>query len=163
LLQIVGAHWDGQEYILGYQPRTTEIYDVGINWAVGSKWPNKGWPEKHWASLKQLMDGEYSYSMQQGMDNLHLYMDWINSCRLLVTNDSLGLHIALALRKKVVVLYGPTNPSETHFYGRGELLYPEVDYDCIPCLAPQCLQPCCCMDFILPDEVKKRIDKLLKV
>jgi len=162
LLQIVGAHWDGQEYILGYQPRTVENYDVGINWAVGSKWPNKGWPQQHWDTLKVLMEGEYTYAMQQGMDNLHLYMDWINSCRLLVTNDSLGLHIALALRKKVVVLYGPTNPNETHFYGRGELLYPKVDYDCIPCLTPKCIQPRCCMDFISPEEVKKRIDKLLK-
>lgn len=109
------------------------------------------------------MAGEYSYTMQQGMDNLQSYMDWINSCRLLVTNDSLGLHIALALRKKVVVLYGPTNPNETHFYGRGELLYPEINYTCIPCLAPQCTQPVCCMDFIRPEEVKKRIDKLMKV
>lgn len=162
LLQIVGSHWEGQEYILGYHPKTSEIHDVGINWAVGSKWPNKGWPECHWETLKMLMAGKYSYSMQQGMDNLQLYMDWINSCRLLVTNDSLGLHIALALRKKVVVLYGPTNPNETHFYGRGELLYPEVNYDCIPCLSPKCIQPRCCMDYINPEEVMKRIDSLLK-
>jgi len=162
LLQIVGAHWEGQEYVLGYQPQTEEQFDVGINWAVGSKWPNKGWPKEHWETLKGLMDGEYTYSMQQGMDNLHKYMDWINSCRLLVTNDSLGLHIALALKKKVVVLYGPTNPNETYFYGRGEVMYPEADYDCIPCLAPICTQNPCCMDSIRPEEVKKRIDKLLK-
>lgn len=162
LLQVVDAAWEGQEYILGYTPRTTEQYDVGINWAVGSKWPNKGWPAGHWERLKELLDGEYTYSMQQGMDNLELYMDWINSCRLLVTNDSLGLHIALALRKKVVVLYGPTNPNETYFYGRGELLYPEVDYDCIPCLGPVCRQAECCMTFIPPAEVKRRIDLLMR-
>lgn len=162
LLQVVGAAWEGQEYILGYRPKSSEQYDIGINWAVGSKWPNKGWPAEHWDRLKQLLDGEYSYSMQQGMDNLELYMDWINSCRLLVTNDSLGLHIALALRKKVVVLYGPTNPNETYFYGRGELLYPCVDYDCIPCLEPACRQERCCMAFIPPAEVKHRIDLLMK-
>jgi heptosyltransferase-2 len=162
LLRIVGAHWDGQEYVLGYQPKTVESYDVGINWAVGSKWPNKGWPREHWETLKGLMEGEYSYSMQQGMDNLHRYMDWINSCRLLVTNDSLGLHIALALKKKVVVLYGPTNPNETYFYGRGEVLYPEVDFECVPCLTPSCTQTRCCMEFIRPEEVKVRIDRLLK-
>ena len=160
LLQVVGAAWEGQEYILGYRPRSSEQYDIGINWAVGSKWPNKGWPAEHWDRLKQLLDGEYSYSMQQGMDNLELYMDWINSCRLLVTNDSLGLHIALALRKKVVVLYGPTNPNETYFYGRGELLYPCVDYDCIPCLNPVCNQARHCLEFIKPETVKMKIDQL---
>ena len=118
-------------------------------------------PQENWATLKKLMDGQYTYSMQQGLENLNTYMDWINSCRLLVTNDSLGLHIALALRKKVVVLYGPTNPHETYFYDRGEILYPDVDYPCIPCLAPTCTQPRLCMEFIEPAAVKQRIDRLL--
>ncbi|MBI5483419.1 MAG: glycosyltransferase family 9 protein [Deltaproteobacteria bacterium] len=161
LLKIIGASWEGQEYLLGYHPATREVHDVGFNWAVGSKWPNKGWPGRHWEELKTLLQGERSCSMQQGMDNLNLYMDWINSCRLLVTNDSLGLHIALALKKKVVVLYGPTNPNETWFYGRGELLFPDVEYDCIPCLGPVCSRNTCCMEFISPHAVKERIDRLL--
>jgi heptosyltransferase-2 len=162
LLEVVGAKWEGQEYVLGYRPKTTETHDVGLNWAVGSKWPNKAWPEANWEELKKLIGGTYTYSLQQGLDSLHEYMDWINSCRLLVTNDSLGLHIALALRKKVVVLYGPTNPNETFFYGRGEVLYPSVDYDCIPCLAPTCRQKRVCMEFISPEVVKEKIDALLR-
>jgi len=162
LLEVIGATWEKQEYILGYKPRSTESFDVGLNWAVGSKWPNKAWPGASWEALKKLLDGRYTYSMQQGLDSLHKYMDWVNSCRLLVTNDSLGLHIALALRKKVVVLYGPTNPNETYFYDRGEVIYPSADYSCIPCLAPACSQDRACMEFIAPDEVKKRIDRLLK-
>lgn len=161
LLDIIGAKWERQEYILGYKPQTAETVDVGLNWAVGSKWPNKAWPGKNWEELKALLEGTYTYSMQQGLDSLHAYMDWINSCRLLVTNDSLGLHIALALRKKVVVLYGPTNSSETYFYGRGEALYPSVQYPCIPCLAPTCSQEKGCMEFISPANVKDRIDLLL--
>lgn len=161
LLQIVGARWEGQEYLLGYRPRSEETYDVGLNWAVGPKWPNKAWPPERWDELKELLAGRYSSSMQQGMDNLCEYMDWINSCRLIVTNDSLGLHIAVALRKKVVVLYGPTNPNETFFYGRGEVLYPSVDYDCIPCLGAVCGQKRTCMAFIGAAAVRERIDMLL--
>lgn len=160
LLQVVGAKWAGQEYILGYQPKTTERYDVGLNWAVGSKWPNKAWPAEQWDELKGLLAGNYSYCMQQGMDNLYEYMDWINSCRLIVTNDSLGLHIAVALRKKVIVLYGPTNPNETFFYNRAEVLYPEVDYSCIPCLSPSCSQAKQCMEYITASDVKKRIETI---
>ena len=161
LLQIVGETWEGQEYILGYRPTTEEVYDVGLNWAVGSKWPNKACPSEKWDELKQLLEGNYSYTMQQGMDDLRAYMDWINSCRLLVTNDSLGLHIALALRKKVIVLYGPTNPNETHFYGRGEVFYPDVDLPCIPCLQPVCDQKSHCMEFVAASSVMDAIDRLM--
>lgn len=161
LLQIVGAKWEGQEYILGYHPVNDEKYDVGLNWAVGTKWPNKAWPAGKWVELKRLMDGKFCYSMQQGMDDLHAYIDWINSCRLLVTNDSLGLHIALALRKRVVVLYGPTNPNETHFYGRGEVLYPDVALSCIPCLEPVCCQAFHCMEFISATSVMESVERLL--
>lgn len=161
LLQVVGGTWEGQEYILGYQPKNTEKYDVGLNWAVGSKWPNKAWPTQKWDELKPLLEGKYTFSMQQGMDELHAYIDWINSCRLLVTNDSLGLHIALALKKKVVVLYGPTNPNETYLYDRGEMLHSEAQYDCIPCLGPVCLQESHCMEHISPSSVMKAVERLL--
>lgn len=150
----------GQEYILGYQPGSTETIDVGLNWAVGSKWPNKAWPAENWEALKKLLEGNYSYSLQQGMDDLYEYMDWINSCRLLITNDSLGLHIALALRKKVVVMYGPTNSNETYFYGRGAVLYPDRDYDCIPCLSPACKKERRCMEFISPERVAESVASL---
>jgi heptosyltransferase-2 len=161
LLQIVGAKWERQEYVLGYKPKSSEAFDVGLNWAVGSKWHNKSWPVSRWDELKGLMAGKYSYSMQQGMDDLYAYMDWINSCRLLVTNDSLGLHIALALQKKIVVLYGPTNPNETCFYGRGEALFPDLERPCIPCLEPDCSQESHCIDFIEASTVLASIERLL--
>lgn len=160
LLQVIGTKWNRQEYVLGYKPKTIETHEIGLNWAVGSKWPNKAWPMEQWEELKKLLDGKYTYSMQQGLDNLHEYMDWINSCRLVVTNDSLGLHIAVALRKKVVVMYGPTNPKEMFFYGRGAVIYPDIDYDCIPCLSTVCTKEKPCMDFIQPFRVREKIDNL---
>ncbi|MEI7817328.1 MAG: glycosyltransferase family 9 protein [Desulfuromonadales bacterium] len=161
LLHVVGASWDGQEYILGYKPKAVDMFDVGLNWAVGSKWPNKAWPTEKWNELKTLMTGKFNFSMQQGMDDLYAYMEWINSCRLLVTNDSLGLHIALALRKKVVVLYGPTNPNETYFYGRGEVLYPAVDLPCIPCLERTCSHDKECIESISALSVMDAIVRLV--
>lgn len=163
LLGIVGATWKNQEYILGYQPKTGQQFDVGFNWAVGSKWPNKAWPKGHWSKLEELLLPEgLTVSWQQGMDNLNAYMDWISSCRLLVTNDSLGLHIALALRKKVVILYGPTNPHETYFYNRGEVIYPDQELPCRPCLQPLCSQEKQCMEFISPPNVASAVKRLLQ-
>lgn len=161
LLNVVGANWEGQEYILGYRPRSVETFDVGLNWAVGAKWSNKAWPANRWKELEGLLGERWSLSSQQGMNDLHEYIEWINSCRLLVTNDSLGLHVALALKKKVVALYGPTNPNETDFYGRGVGLKPSVDWACVPCLAMTCARGELCIATIEPGRVAEAVEELI--
>lgn len=156
LFEMVGRRWDGEGYILGYKPKTREAYDIGLNYAVGGKWPNKAWPRHKWEGLsKLLLDNGYNFSWQRGFNDMREYIDWINSCRLLVTSDSLGLHIALALGKKLVVLYGPTPSSEIYLYGLGSEVHPKADYDCIPCLLPHCRQERICMEFIDPYDVFK--------
>lgn len=157
LLEMVGTKWSKEEYILGYKPKSKLQYDVGLNWKVGNKWPNKAWPKEYWESLEELIRGRFSYSWQKGLDDIREYIDWINSCRLLITADSLGQHIALALKKNVLILYGPTNPNETYLYGLGKELLPEVDYNCIPCLKNKCFRKKNCMSFIKPERVAKEI------
>lgn len=161
LVEMVGGKWEGQEYILGYKPRSEVKFDVGLNWAVGSKWPNKAWPKAYWEELEGLINKDYTCSWQQGLEDIRQYIDWIHSCKLLVTTDSLGLHIALALKKNVIILYGPTHSGETYLYGLGKELFPEIDYDCMPCLQPECTQEKYCMLFISPERVKTEIDKAL--
>ena len=67
------------------------------------------------------------------------YFDWINSCRVIVTNDSFGLHLAIALKKKIVAVYGSTSANETYLYGLGSIFVPK-DCACpdVPCYLPQC-------------------------
>ncbi|MBF0595820.1 MAG: glycosyltransferase family 9 protein, partial [Candidatus Omnitrophica bacterium] len=104
LFEMVGAHWKDEGYILGYQPKTKEKFDIGFNYQVGNKWPLKGWPMTYWKKLEKLAGRKYSVSWQQGQDDMEAYFDWINSCRVLVTNDSFGMHIAIALKKKFVAI-----------------------------------------------------------
>ncbi len=51
-------------------------------------------------------------------------------CSVVVSSDSLGLHLALALKKKVVVLIGPTSVSEIGLYGLGEKVVAKSDQVC---------------------------------
>lgn len=159
LMETIGAEWSGQEYILGYRPKTQEMFDVGFNHAVGSKWPTKAWPEGNWKELERLLSPDRTVTWQKGFNDIHEYIDWINTCRTLVTNDSLGLHIALALKKKVIVLYGPTNSNETFLYGRGTGIYP-TGYDCLPCFSPVCSQEVHCLRTIEPPQVLAELDRL---
>lgn len=160
LFEMVGKEWQGEAPILGYKPTTEVKFEIGFNSHVGSKWPLKAWPEEHWKKLEELIGSKYKVSKQEGLDSLEDYMDWINSVQLLVTNDSLGLHIAHALNKNIVALFGPTIDSEVYIK-HGEKLLPEKDYDCLPCLSNTCVHPKSCMYDISPEVVLSKVRSLL--
>lgn len=117
LIEMVGGEWKNQPYVLGYKPKSKEINDIGFNYKVGDKFPDKAWSSKSWKELEKLLKNEnLTISWQEGLKNLYEYIEWINSNKILVTSDSLGLHIALALGKKVVAMFGPTSSKEVCFY-----------------------------------------------
>lgn len=162
LLEMIGGEWKGQEYILGYQPKSQERFDFGFNHVVGPKWPTKNWPKAYWEKLESLLLSQgYSITWQKGLGDLREYMDWINSCRTLITSDSLGFHLALALKKKTLVLYGPTNSNETYLYGRGLQLQPK-GMSCVPCLSAVCSNDRFCMETISPEEVSEAALQLIR-
>ena len=153
LFETAGLKWQGEDYILGYRPKSTVKYAVGINYLVGKKFPNKAWP--HWERLAGMLD---SVSVQKEFSRLEEYVDWINSCRIIVTGDTLGMHIALALKKKVVIFMGSTSWNEIETYGRGVILKPSLD--CMPCYKKvRCRQTVYCMDLITPEMVLGEIEK----
>ena len=161
LAEMIGKKWHNEEYILGYKPKTKITHDIGFNWAIGNKWQNKNWPKEHWKELEGLLKESYTIDWQKGLDDLYQYINWINSCRILVTNDSLGMHLAIALKKKLVALFGPSSHKEVYLYNRGIILIPESSYTCIPCLKRECSQKTNCMEFIKPRKVAQAVKKLL--
>lgn len=161
LFEMVGAKWQGEGCVLGYKPQSNVMHDVGFNYDVGKKWPNKAWPMEYWKEVERLIGNKYTVSWQQGLKNIEEYFEWINSCNVLVTNDSLGLHIASALNKKIIALFGPTLASEI-YVPNGIKLLPRIDYQCIPCLSPRCTQSKPCMHYIEPKVVYDTIMKVVK-
>lgn len=163
LIEMMGATWKGQPYIVGYQPKTFEKYDIGFNYEVGSKWPVKGMPLELWKELeKYFLELGYTVSWQEGKANLHEYMDWINSCRLLISNDSLGMHLAFALNKKVIGLFGPTGPGEVYCYGSNQLILSPADCPVRPCLANRCESGLHCMSKMNLKQIEEAAIKMLQ-
>jgi len=162
LFEMVDAKWDKEDYVFSYKPKSEVIFDVGFNYMVGSKWPTKAWPMDYWKKLEQLLAGKYSISYQQGEKDLYTYMDWLHSCKLVVSNDSLGLHLGIALKKKVVGIIGPTVAREIYMYNMGELIEPDPGI-CpeIPCLKPECRNKVFCLDTITPEVIGEKIKTLL--
>ena len=70
-----------------------------------------------------------------------------NLCDLVVTGDTLGMHVAIGLKKIVVVWFGVSCGTEIDLYDRGEKIL--SDLDCSPCWKSFCPSPCCVTELDL--------------
>jgi len=98
--------------------------------------PQKRWPEAHWRALIEALPAERfvlfgtqgdapitsriaagfaseRVSNLAGTTSLEGFAGALAGCRLLVSNDTGGMHLANALGVPVVALFGPTNPLRT--------------------------------------------------
>jgi lipopolysaccharide heptosyltransferase III len=83
----------------------------------------------------------------------------LGRCDVLVTGDSLGMHLAIAEKCPIVALFGPTCAQEIELYGRGERIV--SPNPCVPCYQPTCAQQPTCMQSIKPDTVVEAVQRLL--
>lgn len=164
LVEMIGITWSAQEYIIGYQPKSEpNKFDVGLNYEVGHKWPTKAMPIHLWQDVAQkIIDKGITVSWQEGKDNLFDYMNWLNSCKVVISNDSLGLHIALALKKNVIGLFGPTDNNEVFFYNRGKAITSDTQCEQMPCFDAHCKTGLNCMNGINIDKILQEVEFFLK-
>jgi ADP-heptose:LPS heptosyltransferase len=111
--------------------------DAPIGLIVGSEnFPAKRWPVPHWRTLiEALPDQRFELfgtpgdrplaaavaagwppervRNRAGETDLPGFATALGACRLLVTNDTGGMHLANALGVPVLALFGPTNPIRT--------------------------------------------------
>ena len=88
-------------------------------------------------------------------------MDWIHSCKSIITNDSLGLHLAIAMQKKTVALFGPTSPHEVYLYKNGKKIIAPDICGHMPCLKPTCQFTEPCMKAISAQTVNEETRRLV--
>jgi len=82
-----------------------------------------------------------------GTDNgLRQFQALLARCEVVVTGDSLGMHLALAEKRRVVILFGPTCAAEIETYGRGEKIVTPLS--CAPCYRSSCRNSPTCLEAI---------------
>lgn len=156
---------------------------VGLNIGIGPKWPSKGWPLFRWEELIQklvkdnneilLLVGpeektandyllkKYPFLKSSGCNNsLKEFAAIMNLCNFIVTSDSLALHIATALNKKVIVLFGPTSDNEIELYTNGIKLKSEDGCKCF--YNKYCSEDISCMEKIRSEKVYDSIKNMLQ-
>lgn len=150
---------------------------IGLNTGAGRRWQHKRWTEKGFAELAAMIRRHYPRSVVllyggpeerernarlaevcgQGVVNtgcdhpVREFAALVGLSDVLVTGDTLALHIGVALRTQVVALFGPTSAAEIELYGRGVKL--SAGMDCTVCYRERCDISPSCMDKIQASEV----------
>ncbi len=100
------------------------------------------------ARLARTGDRVVRTPTDEGLRRGLLYTDL---CDLVISGDTLGMHMAIALRKEVVAWFGISCEQEIDLFDRGEKLVAHVG--CRPCWKKRCdLEPKC-YDRVSTDEV----------
>ncbi len=73
---------------------------------------------------------------------------------VIITGDSFGMHLAIALKKYVIAWFGLSCWKEIDMYDRGVKLYPE-SLDCAPCWSRECPNNLECIDRIDLDRIEQ--------
>ncbi len=84
----------------------------------------------------------------------------VAACDIVVSGDSLGLHMAIALERFCVAWFGPTCPQEIDLYGRGIKLLTAAP--CSPCWKRSCTKSLMCYDEVPIDAVISAVEQGLK-
>ena len=108
------------------------------------------------------MKKDYTISWQQGQKDLNRYFDWIASCRMIISSDSLGQAVAQALGKKVITLFGPTNHDRMQGLENLHFICSTLRCPYRPCYLPMCKYRKFCMEYIQPEKVAGLCRRLLK-
>lgn len=169
-----------------WQPQNTAQW---IALLPGARWNSKRWPVENFAQLvrslgpvvpdakfvilgggadaplgKAIAEGNSGKVLDlTGRTSLGEMIEWVRLTRLMITNDTGPMHIAAALRKPVVAVFGPTNPDSTGPYGQRRNVLQSESPNCIPCLKSECAyrDPLACMRAIMPGMVMEKALKLM--
>ena len=156
---------------------------VGLNTGAGHAFANKAWTPEGYAELARKLAAEGSrVALLGGPDeaernariarlsagaaidtgtgrSLVEFAALVAGCDLVVTGDTLGMHLAIGAAVPVVVLFGSTCPQEIELYGRGEKVVTPIS--CHPCYLKECDITPSCQDLIAVDAVHAAVGRVL--
>jgi heptosyltransferase-2 len=154
---------------------------IGLNTGCGAVFPTKQWPLENCVEFIGLLHRETSARVlllggvrerefnaailekaprgsvtDTGTENtLEEFIGLIELCDVVVSADSLAMHLAIGRRKPVVALVGPTSAAEIEIYGRGGKIVSPAP--CAPCYRTSCDKTPSCMSLISARQVLEAV------
>ena len=158
---------------------------VGLNTGAGERWRLKKWRTEGFIELTEMildrsdaqvallggeLEGGRNAFIKSKFDrrvrnpvsrNIRRLIRMVDLCDVVVTGDTLALHVALGLEKRVVALFGPTSPAEIDMYNLGAKVVPDID--CVCCYNADCDRQPNCMDLVSADDVYGHLAEEMKI
>ena len=151
----------------------------------GARWENKRWPAEYFADLVKRLsraDSELRFAILgsvkdaaaaqviadvdrqrcldlTGQTSLPEMIEWVRLSELMVTNDTGPMHVAAALGKPIVAIFGPTDPNRTGPYRQQPNTIQVRHLPCVPCLKNRCsyVKPLECLRAVTPAMVYEAV------
>jgi len=186
IFEICGWEFQGEEYLINNSSdyewglNSDGKIIVGLNTGCGGRWVTRLWKEDNWIVLINLLQEKGYFPLllggeQEHEKNLRLasatnalyfghfplqkFISLVNRCDIVITAVTMALHIAIALKKQVILFNNIFNPNEFELYGRGVIIQPDKPCTCF--FSPECKNPeYFCMDYLMPDKVMEKIISL---
>jgi len=152
---------------------------IGLNTGCGLRWKTRLWPSDYWIELiKKLEEKGFFCLLMGGPDedevnqyytkqtnatylgtfSLEEFISITNNTDIIVTPVSMMMHIALALKKQLILFHNIFNVHEFELYGRGIIIEPTTGCDCY--FGNRCSREKSCMKDISVQDVLTNIAEL---
>ena len=154
LFGMFGLEFAGEDYVFGTAPRPASRRRVGIEMRADARWQWKRWG-RYPDLIERLRDAGLDVFVFVQRDDLRDFIADVNGCGVVVTGDTLTMHVALALQKRVIAVFGPTSAPEIHGYGRLTKVVSPIE--CISCYLRTCDKSPNCMDLIPLDRLRDEV------
>lgn len=154
---------------------------IGLNTGCGDRWIAREWPLEYWVQLitalqergyrvvllggpsehsRNVMLGEQTGATYQGTHSLRNFIAVMNTCDVVVTAVTMAMHIAIGLKKRLVLMNNIFNKHEFELYDRGVLIEPDKACTCF--FQHDCTNPSYrCMDHLQPSTVLTAVEEQL--
>jgi ADP-heptose:LPS heptosyltransferase len=151
---------------------------IGLNTGCGKRWQTRLWPEDYWMQLiknlqkantfplllggpdEDTMNKKYAENtgaFYPGTFTLQQFISLTNQCDIVLTAVSMMMHIAIALKKPLVLFNNIFNRNEFYLYNNGIIIEPVSGCDCY--YGNTCKRQRHCMKDIEVDTVYEAIMK----
>lgn len=120
LFRMLGTKFNGETYLIPEDIIAQGKPNViGIEDRAGARWPTKMWNQFSQLAEHLKQDG-YEVVFFKEREHIKDYLQDIGNTSLIISGDTLGMHIALALKIPIVTLFTCTSAVEIHGYNNME-------------------------------------------
>lgn len=149
---------------------------IGLNTGCGKRWQTRLWPDEYWITLitelqnknlfpvllggadeneKNMLLNQKTKAFYPGHYSLQEFISLTSNCDIIVTQVSMMMHIAIGLKKPLVLMNNIFNSHEFYLYNNGVIVGPDSGCDCY--YGNTCKRDRHCMLDLSPNKVLEQI------